>query len=81
MPAYDYLKLLQSDTANTVAAVTTDKVNFGDANPAPNKGGVPYGLHAIVTTTFTDLTEGVLLIQPRTTSRPPVRFIHRCSCR
>ena len=61
MPMYDYTKLLQSDTANTVAAVTTDKVNSGVTNPGFNKGGAPWGLHVIVTTTFTTLTEGVKL--------------------
>ncbi|OPY06103.1 MAG: hypothetical protein A4E61_00086 [Syntrophorhabdus sp. PtaB.Bin184] len=61
MPMYDYLKLLQSDTANTGDAVTTDKCNFGVTNPGVNKGGVPWGLHVIVTTTFTGLDEGVNL--------------------
>lgn len=61
MPAYDYTKLLQSATANTVAAVTTDKIDSGVTNPGYNKGGVPWGLHVIVTTTFTGLTEGVML--------------------
>ena len=57
MPAYDYLFLLQSDTANTVDAVTTDKMNFGNANPGVNKNGL-WGLHVIVTTAFADLDEG-----------------------
>lgn len=59
MPIYDYSKLLQSDTANTVAAVASDKINTGVTNPGYNKGGVPWGLHVIVTTAFTGLTEGV----------------------
>lgn len=61
MPVYDYKKLLQSDTANTTAAVTTDKLDAGVTSPSYNKGGVPWGLHVIVTTTFTGLTEGVRL--------------------
>jgi hypothetical protein len=58
---YDYLKLIQSDTANTVAAIGTTTLNFGNDGPGVNKGGVPWGLHVIVTTTFTGLTEGVKL--------------------
>jgi hypothetical protein len=61
MPAYDYKKLLQSDTANTTAAVSSDKLDSGVTNPGYNKGGVPWGLHVIVTTVFATLTEGVML--------------------
>ncbi|MFA5322335.1 MAG: Bbp16 family capsid cement protein [Smithella sp.] len=57
MPLYDYIKLLQSDTANTTDAVTTDKMNFGNANPGVNKHG-QWGMHVIVTTAFGNLTEG-----------------------
>lgn len=61
MPIYDYTKLLQSDTANTTAAVTTDKLDAQDTYPAYNKGGIPWGLHVIVTTAYGNLTEGVRL--------------------
>lgn len=57
MPMYDYSKLIQSDTANTVDAVGTDKMNFGNANPGVNENG-QWGMHVIVTTAFGNLTEG-----------------------
>jgi hypothetical protein len=60
MPIYDYEYLLQSDTANTVAAVSTDKLNFGNTYGGVNKHN-QFGLHVIVTTVFATLTEGVLL--------------------
>ena len=59
MPMYDYTFLLQSDTANTTDAVTTNEVDFGITTPAPNVG-FKGGLHVIVTTTFGALTEGVI---------------------
>jgi hypothetical protein len=55
---FDYLFLIQADTANTVDAVGTNEMNFGVTNPGVNKGGVPWGLHVIVTTAFTGLAEG-----------------------
>lgn len=68
MPIYDYLFLLQSDTANTVDAVTTNEINFGVTNPGVNKSGM-FGMHVIVTTTFGSLTEGVIwwILQGATT--------------
>jgi hypothetical protein len=57
MPIYDYLFLVQSDTANTVDAVGTNFMNFGNAAPGVNKHG-QWGLHIIVTTAFGNLTEG-----------------------
>jgi len=59
MPMYDYSFLLQSDTANTTDAVTTNEVDFGVTTPAPNISN-QFGMHVIVTTTFTTLTEGVI---------------------
>lgn len=61
MPIYEYTKLLQSDTANTTAAVATDCLDAQDTAPGYNKGGVPWGLHVVVTTTYGNLTEGVRL--------------------
>ena len=60
MPVYDYLYLLQSDTANTSDAITTYAVDFGVTAPAVQAGG-KFGLHVVVTTAFTSLTEGVNL--------------------
>lgn len=60
MPVYDYAFLLQSATANTTAAVTTNEVDFGVTTPAVNQGG-KFGLHVVVTTAFTSLTEGVVI--------------------
>jgi hypothetical protein len=57
MPAYDYLFIVQEDTANTTDAVGTNVMNFGNANPGVNKNGM-WGLHVIVTTAFGNLTEG-----------------------
>jgi hypothetical protein len=59
MPMYDYSFLLQSDTANTTDAVTTNEVDFGVTTPAPNISN-QFGMHVIVTTTFGNLTEGVI---------------------
>jgi len=55
MPVYDYQFLLQSDTANTSEAVTTNEINFGVTSPGVNKSGA-FGMHVIVTTTFTTST-------------------------
>lgn len=59
MPMYDYTFLLQSDTANTTDAVTTNEVDFGTTSPSPNTSG-KFGMHVIVTTAFGNLTEGVI---------------------
>jgi len=56
---YDYSFLLQSDTANTTDAVTTNEVDFGITTPAPNVG-FKFGMHVVVTTAFGALTEGVI---------------------
>jgi len=49
MPMYDYLYLLESDTAITADAYSTHEVNFGIAD---KKVGNDFGMHVIVTTTF-----------------------------
>lgn len=51
MPIYDYKYLLESDTAITADAYSTDEVNFGVTNPNMGKSGM-FGMHIIVTTTF-----------------------------
>ena len=61
MPVYDYLFLLDSDTAFTTAAVSGGAADFGVAYPDVQAAG-QFGMHVIVTTTFTSLTEGVRLI-------------------
>lgn len=43
---------------NAADEYTDDEVNFGIVTPAPNAGG-QFGLHLVVTTTFTGLDSGV----------------------
>jgi hypothetical protein len=58
MPIYDYKYLLDEDHAVTTADYSTNEVNFGVTNPNVGKSGM-FGLHIVVTTTFTTLTEGM----------------------
>jgi hypothetical protein len=51
MPMYDYLYLLESDTAITVDAYSTSEVDFGVTNPNVAMNG-NFGMHIIVTTSF-----------------------------
>ena len=59
MPMYDYLYLLcEAQVLGNAADENADnEVNFGVANPNLGKSGL-FGLHVIVTTTFTGLASG-----------------------
>ena len=58
MPQYDYKYLLASALAITTEVVMTNEIDFGFATPAPNIGG-KFGLHVVITTTFTGAASGV----------------------
>ena len=60
MPAYDNLFLLADDQVlgNSADENATNEVNFGVTNPNVGRSNM-FGLHVIVTTTFTGLDSGV----------------------
>ena len=60
MPMYDYKFLLDEATDQCAAAstYTTAEINFGVANPNC-AAQQEFGAHVVITTTYTDLTEGV----------------------
>lgn len=60
MPMYDYLYLLCSEQAlgNAADENADNEVNFGVTNPNVGRSGM-FGLHIVVTTTFTGLDSGV----------------------
>ncbi len=59
MPMYEYKYLLETDTAFTTDAYSTTEINFGVTNPNVGRAG-KFGMHVVITTTFTDLDEGVI---------------------
>lgn len=62
MPLFDDLFTLCEEQVlgNAADEYTDDEINFGIASPGVNKGG-NFGLHMVVTTTFTGLDSGAIL--------------------
>lgn len=62
MPMYDYKYLLTEAQAmgNAGSEYTTDEINFGVTTPNVNANG-EFGLHMVVTTTYTDLDSGCII--------------------
>ena len=62
MPLYDYKFLLCEEQVlgNAADEYTDDEVNFGVANPNVGRGG-KFGLHIVITTTFTGLASGAIV--------------------
>ena len=62
MPMYDYKYLLCEAQAlgNAGDEYTDNEVDFGVTTPNVNAGG-EFGLHMVVTTTYTTLTSGAIL--------------------
>jgi hypothetical protein len=62
MPMYDNLLLLHEDAIIGQAAdeYTAAEQNFGVTTPAPNLSG-NFGMHIVVTTTFTGSASGVIM--------------------
>ncbi len=77
MPMYDYLYLLEADHAVTTDDYSTTSVDFGFDNPNSGRGG-KFGMHVVVTTTFTDLDEGIILwIMTGSSADPTTKHIGR----
>lgn len=60
MPMYDYLYLIESDHAVTTDDYSSDQIDFGYDNPNPGRGG-KFGMHVVVTETFVNLNQGIIL--------------------
>lgn len=77
MPIRDYKFALNSAQAMKDASYSTDEVNFGVTNPNVGRGG-KFGLHVLVTTTYTDLTEGgIIWIVHGAATTPTTKHIGR----
>ena len=75
MPMYDKLFLLADAQVfgNAADEYTDDEVNFGVATPSVNVGN-NFGLHVVVTTTFTGLDSGAIVwIMADSTTAPTVK--------
>jgi len=60
MPVYDYKFLLDTDVDECAAASTYSggEINFGITNPDVGQSNM-YGVHIVITTTYTNLESGV----------------------
>lgn len=56
----DYKYLIETETAFTTAAYSTDAISHAQTTPALNRNG-QFGLHLVVTTAFTGLASGLYL--------------------
>jgi hypothetical protein len=78
MPINDYLMRLNTALDGFAANTnSTNEIDFGYADPNPGKGG-SFGCHVVITTTYTDLTEGGdFVIMHSAAAAPAVRLITR----
>jgi hypothetical protein len=72
MGNYDYKYLLceAQVLGNAADEYTDDDINFGMAGPGVNMGG-QFGLHMVVTTTFTGLDSGAIIWTVHSASATP----------